>query len=514
MTSTRSLQWIISLITAVISISIVIPEFPNLPVVSASSLQLTVAPSDVQATVGIAISDLYTVSFNGTGTQYWLYSNNPSTNEPKNGTAPPAGLSFSRTTGLLSGTPTHELATTKYWILDEDGIYYDDFTLTISLPSPQCPASVGQYPVNESVDVIFEGVNLGWGTPGAYPKLIVSQNGVDREFSHTSSNTEGDLVTVSLNQSFTRVSFSHVLISESGQFTATYKTSALTTCQTSITILGRAPEPSSPNFQSELVGNEGEDFRISVDIAPRLGFATHFQWAKGGNTARFFLSDDNKFMGSDGEELKIRELSENDEEQYSVIVTHSANGFLPTSRTFTVLVSVLIKPRISISNNSAEIQINLNSGFLYEIDNAGGQIDRFSISPSVPDGMLFDAHTGQLSGVPTCAQNQTQYSISAMNDAGISEVQFSLKVSTPVVDGVVEPVMVIASEQEKPVETAVSSPVESASPRPVAPLQKTTLPATGNNSAHSLWLSLLLVSTGGVFIVQTRRRRRENRQIS
>ena len=505
MTPSRSLHRTISFVIAMISVSIVLPEFSNFATASASVVQLTVTPSNMNATVGIAVSNLYTVSYNGTGTQYFLYSNNPLTNAPKNGTAPPAGLSFSRTTGLLSGTPTQEIAATKYWILDEDGIYYDDFTLTISLPNPICPETIGQYPVSESVDVTFEGTNLGRGTPGAYPKLIVSQNGVDREFSHSSLNTAGDQVVVSLNQSFTHVSFSHVLVSETGQLTVTYKTSALASCQTTITMLGRAPEPSSLDFQSSLVGNEGEDFRISSEVVPRLGFATHFQWAKGGNTTQFFLSDDNRFMGSDSEELEIRGLSETDEGQYSVIVTHSASGFLPTSRTFTVFVSVLLKPRISISNHSAEIYLDRNSGFLYEIENEGGHIDRYSISPSAPEGMVFNPLTGQLSGVPTCIQNQTQYAIAATNSAGMSEVQFSLKVSNQIVEGEVEPVVVVATNEEKPVEAVISSPSVSETPQQVTILRRSTLPATGNNSPNILWIALLFVAMGSVFLMSTRR---------
>ena len=77
--------------------------------------------------------------------------------------------------------------------------------------------------------------------------------------------------------------------------------------------------------------------------------------------------------------------------------------------------------------------------------------------------------------------------------------------ATSVVDGVVEPVMVIASEQEKPVETAASSSMESAKPQPVALLQRTTLPATGDNSTRILWFAFLLLASGYAFLTPVRR---------
>ena len=75
----------------------------------------------------------------------------------------------------------------------------------------------------------------------------------------------------------------------------------------------------------------------------------------------------------------------------------------------------------------------------------------------------------------------------------------------PDVEGEVEPVVVVATNEEKPVEAVISSPSVSETPQQVTVLRRSTLPATGNNSADTLWIALLFVAMGSVVLVSTRR---------
>ncbi|MEI6120296.1 MAG: hypothetical protein WCQ06_04230 [Actinomycetes bacterium] len=89
-------------------------------------------------------------------------------------------------------------------------------------------------------------------------------------------------------------------------------------------------------------------------------------------------------------------------------------------------------PSIALSISS--ITVNQQEPLpTYVVNNTGGSVASYSISPSAPAGTTFDPLTGILSGAPTNGQGLTTYTITATNLSGKSTAQFALTVYQGVV---------------------------------------------------------------------------------
>jgi hypothetical protein len=82
---------------------------------------------------------------------------------------------------------------------------------------------------------------------------------------------------------------------------------------------------------------------------------------------------------------------------------------------------------LSPSSESAIVGQPITS-YTLALDASYGTPTGFSISPSVPAGLVFDSTNGSLSGTPTAAQLNVEYTVSASNVAGTSSQTFSLEV--------------------------------------------------------------------------------------
>ncbi|MDT8886299.1 putative Ig domain-containing protein [Aquirufa sp. LEPPI-3A] len=60
---------------------------------------------------------------------------------------------------------------------------------------------------------------------------------------------------------------------------------------------------------------------------------------------------------------------------------------------------------------------------------SGGVVSTYSISPSLPGGLVFDTATGTISGTPTELKSATTYTITATNSGGTTSTTFSLTVN-------------------------------------------------------------------------------------
>lgn len=59
----------------------------------------------------------------------------------------------------------------------------------------------------------------------------------------------------------------------------------------------------------------------------------------------------------------------------------------------------------------------------------GGIVDSFSVTPSLPAGLLLDSGTGALSGVPTVVTARGTYVVSAINSGGSFNISLSIAVN-------------------------------------------------------------------------------------
>ena len=59
----------------------------------------------------------------------------------------------------------------------------------------------------------------------------------------------------------------------------------------------------------------------------------------------------------------------------------------------------------------------------------GGTVVSWSISPTLPAGLLFSSSTGAISGTPTAVSSQTQYTVTASNSGGSSTATVTITVN-------------------------------------------------------------------------------------
>jgi len=109
---------------------------------------------------------------------------------------------------------------------------------------------------------------------------------------------------------------------------------------------------------------------------------------------------------------------------YTITGTNVAGS---DSHTFSL--GVFSSPLLSLSPSSESAIVGLPiTSYTLVLDASYGTPTGFSISPSVPAGLVFDSTNGSLSGTPTAAQLNVEYTVSASNVAGTSSQTFSLEV--------------------------------------------------------------------------------------
>ena len=67
---------------------------------------------------------------------------------------------------------------------------------------------------------------------------------------------------------------------------------------------------------------------------------------------------------------------------------------------------------------------------------SGGTVTGWSISPSLPAGLVFSTSTGAISGTPTSVSSATNYTVTATNTGGSATVTISILVNDAAPSGV------------------------------------------------------------------------------
>ncbi|MCB0341879.1 MAG: right-handed parallel beta-helix repeat-containing protein [Bdellovibrionales bacterium] len=87
-----------------------------------------------------------------------------------------------------------------------------------------------------------------------------------------------------------------------------------------------------------------------------------------------------------------------------------------------------VAPPSSLSYSSVPTVIYAGDSFLLAAPSLDGVADSFSISPSLPPGLLFNTQTGAITGTPSEPIAETTYTITASNSAGSTETQIQIGV--------------------------------------------------------------------------------------
>ncbi|NBR24764.1 MAG: hypothetical protein EBU08_13530, partial [Micrococcales bacterium] len=115
-------------------------------------------------------------------------------------------------------------------------------------------------------------------------------------------------------------------------------------------------------------------------------------------------------------------------DQASVVYTITGTN-VAGSDSHTFSLGVFSSPLLSLSPSSESAIVGQPiTSYTLALDSSYGTPTGFSISPSVPAGLVFDSTNGSLSGTPTAAQLNVEYTVSASNVAGTSSQTFSLEV--------------------------------------------------------------------------------------
>ena len=403
----------------------------------------TLSSSSETKAQNVAITG-YTISSTGGTVASWSIS-----------PAQPDGLTFSTSTGLLSGTPTTVQTATAYTITatNATSTATQTFTLTVTAtPLAVTYDSQGGSAISDGSTTVGGSISASPGTPTRTGYtfngwFVASSGGTQISFPYTHGQTAnftlyaqwtgisqaisyaaGTGGSGSAPSSPTSVLYGSTFTTPSNTYSrsgytfagwndgsttyaagATYPSSGtvagsvtLTATWTATTLTisyaagtgGSGSAPSSPT--SVLYGST---FTTPANTYSRSGY-TFAGWNDGSTT-------------------------------YAAGATYPSTGTATVSVTLTATWTVipLAAPAFTLSPTSLSVPRNTTPASFYAITSTGGTVASWSIS-ATPAGTTFNTSTGLLSGTPTTADNSgTNYTITATNATGTAQQIFNLKVT-------------------------------------------------------------------------------------
>ena len=110
---------------------------------------------------------------------------------------------------------------------------------------------------------------------------------------------------------------------------------------------------------------------------------------------------------------------------YNVTISYQDTFSNPIASSTNINIQTLAPPAITLIQSDYNGVINVALTAI-STTNTGGTITSYAISPTLPSGLSFSTSTGVISGTPTVALTQTQFTITAINAAGSGAVNFNL----------------------------------------------------------------------------------------
>lgn len=304
----------------------------------------------------------------------------------------PTGLSFSTSTGVISGTPTTSLDSTVFTVTATgatSGTASADITLSVAALPPATTSVQGS--VGVAITNTDPYVPVGLTSPVTYtvsPTLpaglsLSSSTGVISGTPSVASNSSTYTVTATDANSI------------AASTTLTIQIAGITPATQSVsTQLGSAISPTSA-FTA--VGFTGA---VTYTATLPAGLSINPQTGVISGTPTSVLAQQN----------------------YTVTATGATAG--TATAVVTVTVARLV-PSISTMTALAGTLVNMGTPTTFGFT---GSVS-YAISPAAPAGMTFNTSTGVLSGTPTVAQGATNYVITATGStAGVASATVSLQI--------------------------------------------------------------------------------------
>lgn len=312
----------------------------------------------------------------------------------------PTGLTFSTSTGSITGTPTTIVAASTYTISATIGSSTNYANLTIAVndiapsqltfSSPSITASVGS-----AINAVTPSNNGGTVTnytisPSLPAGLSFNTNTGEISGTPTASSGSNDYVITAINSGGTVSNTITLIVNDAIPTNFTYNVNNVTyTNGTSIN-----------NISPSITGNVS-----SYAVSPALPNGLVLNTSTG--------------------EISGTPTSPSNATEYILTATNSGGS---TTYSITIAVNDIAPTNLAFSTNNINA---VNGTYLVPIApiNNGGTIVNYTITPSLPAGFLFNTTTGELSGTPAAPSPATSYTITGINTGGTISTTITIEVA-------------------------------------------------------------------------------------
>ena len=328
----------------------------------------------------------------------------------------PAGLYFQPTTGIISGAPSEKnLQGTVYNITITNPAGSDTTQLTIYITSLTCPAD-GDWPETDRGEKAWK--NCGADKVGEWYRQCSNANPPAWETAVNTCVYAAPVIsypTPALNL-FKGVAMATQTPTVQGRVTSWSADKALpsgVTLNTGSGVISGTPTASMPvTVYTITASNENNSGTTTITITVEtLKCATEGEWTETeqGNTLELPCADPTNMEG-----------------------TRTRTCSLAGSAAVWGAVQDTCKYRAPVISYRSSITAYKDEAITAMEPSRQYRIDSFSITPALPAGLSMAATTGIISGTPTAASPQTQYTVRATNQDAEGQTTLSIVVIMPV----------------------------------------------------------------------------------
>ena len=363
---------------------------------------ISVSPTSLNATVGIAINPFVITNNGGTAT----YSISPDL---------PAGLSIDTATGTISGTPTAISGSNAYIITATNAAGSDTATIFglsvqpgIIAPNISVSPSMLTFTVGIPVTTNPITITNSGGPPEA--GFLISSNG---QSLRTDTGLSYNHLTGVISGTPTRAVNARIYRIQADNGAGRSRTTITITVNAAPTTPVAVPSiVATPTTQNVTVGSPIETITITSNGGDVISYSINPAIANGLS----FNAISGIISGTPTAVAPSR--------TYTITATNSGGTAMAT-----VAITVNdVAPSISI--NPAAVTVTVGTAIQQiTIVSSGGMVSSYSIAPAIANGLSFNATNGTISGTPTAVAPSRTYTITATNSGGTAMATVAITVN-------------------------------------------------------------------------------------